>query len=141
MFWGEPVAALAERIKQIRMAAKGYGREIGFSVSLRPILGSTEEEAWERAHATLEHVGAPFGGTSAARAPVMPQSEGFARLRKIAEDREIYDKSLWTGIARATTAPGNTTVLVGTPERAGHPRSPDCPACLRADPRSERRAE
>jgi alkanesulfonate monooxygenase len=26
MFWGEPVATLAERIKQIRMAAKGYGR-------------------------------------------------------------------------------------------------------------------
>ena len=117
MFWGEPVASLTERVKTIRAAAKGYGREIGFSVSLRPILGSTEEEAWKRAHAILDRVGEQFGGTSGALAPVMPESEGSTRLRKIAEDGEVYDKRLWTGIAKATTAPGNSTALVGTPEQ------------------------
>jgi len=117
MFWGEPVATLAERIREIRAAAKTYGREIGFSVSLRPILGSTEEEAWKRADAILERVGEQFGGISGERAPIMPQSEGSTRLRKIALEREIHDKRLWTGIAKATTAPGNSTALVGTAEQ------------------------
>lgn len=117
MFWGEPVASLVDRIRVIRAAAARYKREIGFSVSLRPILGATEEAAWRRAHSILDRIGEQFGGTSGDRAPVMPQSEGSTRLRKIAAQAEVYDKRLWTGIARATTAPGNSTALVGTPEQ------------------------
>ncbi len=117
MFWGEPVASLRARAEEIRDAASRQGREIGFSVSLRPILGATEHEAWDRAEAILERVGRAFGGTDGRRPPVMPESEGSARLRKFASEGEVYDKRLWTGIARATTAPGNSTALVGTPEQ------------------------
>jgi alkanesulfonate monooxygenase len=35
----------------------------------------------------------------------------------LAKDSEIYDKRLWTPIASATGAYGNTTALVGTPEQ------------------------
>jgi len=117
MFWGEPVAVLAERARLVRKAAARYGRTIRFSVSLRPILGATEEEAWKRARAILDDVEDRFAGAEGERAPVMPQSEGSARLRAIAAEREVHDKRLWTGIARATTAPGNSTALVGTPEQ------------------------
>ncbi|WP_234017190.1 LLM class flavin-dependent oxidoreductase [Nostoc sp. 'Lobaria pulmonaria (5183) cyanobiont'] len=34
-----------------------------------------------------------------------------------AAKNEIYDKRLWTPIAAATGAAGNTTALVGTPEQ------------------------
>jgi alkanesulfonate monooxygenase len=117
MFWGEPVDSLAGRARTIRAAAEGYGRTIRFSVSLRPILGSTEEAAWKRADAILEEVEDRFGGGGVERAPVMPESEGSTRLRAIAAEKEIHDKRLWTGVARATTAPGNSTALVGTPEQ------------------------
>jgi len=117
MFWGEPVDVLAERAGEIRAAAERYGRTIGFSVSLRPILGATEDEAWERAHALLEEIEARFSDEEGIRAPVMPQSAGSTRLRAIAERKDVYDERLWMGIARATTAPGNSTALVGTPEQ------------------------
>lgn len=119
MFWGEPVAALEKRIADVRTAAARHGRELRYSVSLRPILGRTEAEAWDRAHSILEGVEKDFQrlGDVGERAPVMPQSEGSNRLRAVADAAEIHDERLWTAIARATTAPGNSTALVGTPEQ------------------------
>ena len=44
-----------------------------------------------------------------------PPEPRSVRLRKVAAEKEIHDKRLWTAIAKATTAPGNSTALVGTP--------------------------
>ncbi|MEH1936266.1 MAG: hypothetical protein V7L14_21710 [Nostoc sp.] len=41
--WGEPIAAVKEGIAEVR-AALPPGRSVGFSVSLRPILGATEQQ-------------------------------------------------------------------------------------------------
>ena len=54
--WGEPLAAIKEQITEIRARAATYGRSIRFSLSVRPILGDTEGEAWERARGILERV-------------------------------------------------------------------------------------
>ncbi len=53
--WGEPLAETAEQIARVRAAAEAAGREEPprISVSFRPILGDTDEEAWERAHRIL----------------------------------------------------------------------------------------
>src|SRR3984885_13542141 len=53
--WGEPLAQTAEQIASVRTAAAAAGRvtDPRISVSFRPILGPTEELAWERAHRTL----------------------------------------------------------------------------------------
>ena len=115
MFWGEPVANLVARMKDVRRAAAREGRELRFSVSLRPILADTEAQAWERAHAILDRVDEQFGGRDGDRPPVMPESVGSQRLRRVADEKEVHDKRLWTAIAKATTAPGNSTALVGTP--------------------------
>jgi alkanesulfonate monooxygenase len=46
-----------------------------------------------------------------------PRSEGSARLLRAAEQGDRLDKRLWTGVARATGARGNTTSLVGTADQ------------------------
>src|ERR1700727_2857819 len=49
MLWGEPVAQIAERVAGIRAEAARHGRTVRFSLSVRPIVGPTEEAAWQRA--------------------------------------------------------------------------------------------
>ncbi|MBD2731538.1 LLM class flavin-dependent oxidoreductase [Nostoc sp. FACHB-892] len=113
--WGEPIAAVKERIALVR-AALPPGRSIRFSVSLRPILGVTEEQAWEKARNILGRIQEQRGGAKVAP-PARPQAVGSQRLLDFAAKSEIYDKRLWTPIAAATGAAGNTTALVGTPEQ------------------------
>lgn len=63
MMWGEPLEQVRERIAKVRKAAARYGREkhIRFSLSLRPILGGTEAEAWARAERILADAQARIG--------------------------------------------------------------------------------
>jgi alkanesulfonate monooxygenase len=121
--WGEPLAETAEQIARIRAAAEEARRDEPprISVSFRPILGDTDDEAWERAHRILEiaeanldvarSVGKRFGIASGA-----PENAGSQRLLAAAERGELHDRALWTPIAKAVGAYGNTTALVGSPE-------------------------
>jgi alkanesulfonate monooxygenase len=121
--WGEPLAETAQQIAGVRAAAAAAGRAEPprISVSFRPILGDTDEEAWERAHRILEAaeanldvakaIGKRFGVASGA-----PQNVGSQRLLAAAERGELHDRALWTPIAKAVGAYGNTTALVGSPE-------------------------
>lgn len=113
-FWGEPVAAVKERIAAVRTAARPYGRSPRFSVSVRPILGATEAEAWERAHTILAQVQTSGPSTPIAR---QPKAVGSQRLLAFAAQSDVHDKRLWMPIASATGAAGNTSALVGTPEQ------------------------
>jgi alkanesulfonate monooxygenase len=119
MLWGEPIAAVKERIAEVRAAvpADRAPEDIQFSVSLRLILGVTEEEAWAKAHDYLEQVISHRGGQRVIPATNRPAAVGSQRLLDFAAEQEIYDKRLWTPIAAATGAGGNSTVLVGTPEQ------------------------
>ena len=47
-FSGRALAAIAERMARVRQGAAPYGRSPRFSVSVRPIAASAEEEAWAR---------------------------------------------------------------------------------------------
>jgi alkanesulfonate monooxygenase len=116
MLWGEPVSGIKERIAEVREAAKPHGRDPGFSISFRPILAATEEKAWERAHDTLDRIIAARGGKPA-QGNSRPQSVGSQRLLDFAARGDVLDKRLFTPIAAATGAAGNTTALVGTPEQ------------------------
>jgi alkanesulfonate monooxygenase len=117
MMWGEPLASIKEQIAIVRAAAEKHGRRPEFSVSTRPILGATEEKAWERAHEILERIQAVRkpGGNGAKPRP-RPQAVGSQRLLEWAAKGELHDRCLWTPIAEAVGAYGNTTALVGTPE-------------------------
>ncbi|MBV9919505.1 MAG: LLM class flavin-dependent oxidoreductase, partial [Pseudonocardia sp.] len=47
-----------------------------------------------------------------------PENEGSRRLLAAAARGERHDRALWTATAAATSAAGNTTALVGSPEMA-----------------------
>ena len=111
--WGEPVAAIRRQMAEVRAAAPP-GRVPRFSVSVRPILGATEDEAWDRARRILQRIMELRGGPTT---PARPQSVGSQRLLDLASQGEIHDKRLWTAIAAATGAAGSTTALVGTAEQ------------------------
>ena len=66
MFWGEPLADTKARIDAVR-AATPPGRSPAFSVSVRPILGATEAEAWDKAHDYLERIVAHRGASAGLR--------------------------------------------------------------------------
>ena len=46
----------------------------------------------------------------------MRQNIGSQRLLRAAAEAEVHDSCLWTALAAATGAQGNSTALVGTPE-------------------------
>ena len=115
--WGEPRASIRERIADIRQRAKNYGRDIRFSLSVRPILGDTEDLAWQRAEAILDRVQEATKGSIAPGESARPQSVGSRRLLDFAAQGNIHDERLWMPIAAASGAAGSTTCLVGTAEQ------------------------
>ncbi|HSY20791.1 MAG TPA: LLM class flavin-dependent oxidoreductase [Polyangiaceae bacterium] len=116
--WGEPLAETRQQIESIRAAASAAGRSTPprISVSFRPILGATEEIAWERAGRILEAVKGNLGALPARWFSAGPKPVGSQRLLAAAEKGDRHDRALWTAIAKATGAPGNSTALVGTAE-------------------------
>ena len=114
--WGEPLAAVKEQIAAIQAAAPA-NRSPRFSVSLRLILGATEAEAWQKAREHLDRIVSLLGGRRIADGSARPGAVGAQRLLEFAARQEVFDKRLWTAIAGATGAAGNTTALVGTPEQ------------------------
>ncbi|GBR02884.1 LLM class flavin-dependent oxidoreductase [Acetobacter oeni] len=114
--WGETLEATREVVSRVRASAARYGRRIGFSLSLRPVIADTEEAAWKRAaeiedqvRASREQAGLPLSGHR-------PPNDGSRRLLETASARR-QDTRLWTGVARLTGAAGNSTGLVGTAEQ------------------------
>lgn len=119
--WGETYAQVAQTIAAVRAAAAPHGRSPRFSLSLRPILGRTEEEAWDKAARILARVGDLRASGAGQRlvntSPGAPPNEGSRRLLAAAAQGARLDKRLWTELAALTGANGNSTSLVGTPDQ------------------------
>lgn len=110
MLWGEPLAETAEFMTRVRAAAGA--NDLTFSVSTRPILGKTDGEAWDRAHKILDQINTSMGGRNVRR----PENVGSQRLLDVAAAKDVHDTCLYTALAEASGARGNSTALVGTPE-------------------------
>ncbi|MBS0641022.1 MAG: LLM class flavin-dependent oxidoreductase [Proteobacteria bacterium] len=113
MLWGETHAQVREMIARVNAEAAKHNRTVRFSLSFRPILADTEDEAWARAERIKQTIierrqAAGLGQT-------IRHNEGSKRLLDAAAQGERLDKRLWTGAALLTGASGNTTALVGTP--------------------------
>jgi alkanesulfonate monooxygenase len=118
--WGESLAQVRETVEAVRAAAAEHGRasKIRFSLSLRPILGATESDAWARAERILDAARALQPNSDIYRKPASgPQNVGSQRLLATAAQGKVVDKRLWTEIAALTGAKGNSTALVGTPNQ------------------------
>jgi alkanesulfonate monooxygenase len=138
-FWGEPRDQVAARMRDINEAAAKVGRTLRYSLSLRPIIADTEEEAWERAEWIAEETAARIelakarmagnkdtyeglGGQRNATYSVDRDTSGTTsvgrkRLIEMSADKDVYDERLWMKVANLTGAAGSSTALVGTPEQ------------------------
>jgi alkanesulfonate monooxygenase len=110
-------AEAAKTIATVRASAARHGRTVRFSLSTRPILADTEESAWARAKQIIDKVREIRGRAMLGGPGKAPQAVGSQRLLAAAEKGEVLDQRLWTAVAAATGARGNTTALVGTPEQ------------------------
>jgi alkanesulfonate monooxygenase len=115
--WGEPLAETKQQIESIRAQASAAGRpEPQISVSFRPILGATDELAWQRAQQILASTQAALSAAPPRWGTQGPRSVGSQRLLAAAEKGDLQDRALWTPIAKALGGGGNSTALVGTAE-------------------------
>ncbi len=118
--WGEPRASISQRIADVRNRVTSAGRDpsmMRFSLSARPILAPTEDQAWERAEQILARIKQATSGRITPGVPTRPQSEGAWRLLRFAAEGNVHDERLWMPIAAASGASGSTTCLVGTPQQ------------------------
>jgi alkanesulfonate monooxygenase len=119
--WGEPLADTRDQIARVTENAVAAGRTHTprIWVTFRPIVATTDDLAWEKAHrqiATLAENYAnaglvPFRGQTGA-----PQNAGSQRLLDAAARGEVHDRALWTKPAAVTNAQGASTALVGSYE-------------------------
>ncbi|MGF7151611.1 alkanesulfonate monooxygenase [Sphingomonas zeicaulis] len=116
--WAEPLTDVAEQIGKLRAAAAAIGAPVPrVSLSVRLIIGKTEEQAWERAHAIAAAL--TDHRRNAAPSPVAHhglQGTGTKRLLAAAERGERHDRALWMGTATAVGGTHDSTSLVGTPD-------------------------
>ena len=115
--WGETQAQVREITARVRDAAAQHGREVRFSLSFRPILAETEEAAWARAEQILARIKRIRGEAALGPATRTPPNAGSQRLLAAAARGDRPEGRLYTAIAAATGARGNTTALVGTPRQ------------------------
>jgi alkanesulfonate monooxygenase len=116
MLFAQPLDQIAEEIDRVRAAAAAAGRATPprISVSFRPILGATDELAWERAQRILDDTRERLA--AGPHLPTVGNATAGAQRQLRAADRFERRGALWTALAAATGAGGNSTALVGTPE-------------------------
>ncbi|MEG0000327.1 LLM class flavin-dependent oxidoreductase [Comamonas sp.] len=115
--WGESLAQSADLVRRVRAEAAAHGREVEFSISFRPIIAPTEEQAWAKAEEILAATRSKQVPIAHARGAGPQQSEGARRLLADAAKGDRVDERLWTAVARETGGRSNSTSLVGTPEQ------------------------
>lgn len=121
--WGEPPAAVAEKVADLRQRAARYGRTLKFGIRLHVIVRETEEAAWGAAAELISHL----DEATIARAQqtfARMDSEGQRRMAALhggrynpANVREGLEvaPNLWAGVGLVRGGAG--TALVGNPEQ------------------------
>jgi alkanesulfonate monooxygenase len=120
--FGEPIAQVADRISAIREAARAVGNHrLSFSLSTRPVVAATEEQAWAKAENYLYQAAAnkaagqennPLRLRHTSNSEKV--SESADRLQQLARSSEVYDERLWFGITKLMGPQGNSSGHVGT---------------------------
>lgn len=114
--WGEPPAAVADKIEWIRKLAADEGREVRFGIRLHTISRDTSKEAWAEADRLLANI----DDETIARVQSglrKSGSEGQRRMLELNQGKrdglEVYP-NLWAGIGLVRGGAG--TALVGSHE-------------------------
>ncbi len=114
--WGEPPAAVAEKIADVRARAARRGRSLRFGIRLHVIVRETDAEAWAAAERLIRHL----DDDTIARAQQAfgrMDSEGQRRMAALhggRRDKLEISPNLWAGVGLVRGGAG--TALVGDPE-------------------------
>ncbi|MEU3022529.1 LLM class flavin-dependent oxidoreductase [Nocardiopsis alba] len=112
--WGEPPAAVADKIERVRSSAAAHGRNPGYGIRLHVISRDTEEEAWDQARRLLDGI-SPETIAEVQRNLRRSESEGQRRMLDLhggdPADLEIHP-NLWAGVGLVRGGAG--TALVGS---------------------------
>jgi alkanesulfonate monooxygenase len=112
--WGEPPAAVAEKITWIRALADKEGRSVRFGIRLHVITRDTSEQAWAEANRLLDGF-EPEAVKAVQAGLARSESEGQQRMLALhggrRDDLEIHP-NLWAGIGLVRGGAG--TALVGS---------------------------
>ncbi|MBC7956801.1 MAG: FMNH2-dependent alkanesulfonate monooxygenase [Cytophagales bacterium] len=121
--WGEPPAAVAAKVADIRTRAAKYGRTLEFGIRLHVIVRETEDEAWRAAGELVSHLDEKVVAAAQAKFAQM-DSVGQRRMAALhkgqfnkANIREGLEVSpnLWAGVGLVRGGAG--TALVGNPQQ------------------------
>ncbi|CAL1238913.1 FMNH2-dependent alkanesulfonate monooxygenase [Candidatus Methylocalor cossyra] len=113
--WGEPPAAVAQKLEDVRMRAGLAGRRLGYGLRVHVIVRETDREAWDAAEALIRHVDEE-AIARAQRAYARSDSEGqrrMARLHGGSRHNLEVSPNLWAGVGLVRGGAG--TALVGSP--------------------------
>lgn len=114
--WGEPPAAVKEKLENVRAKAAAKGRTLTYGIRLHVIVRETNEEAWQAAEELIQHID---DATIAAAQAKFKQMDSVGQ-RRMAElhngDRTKLEVSpnLWAGVGLVRGGAG--TALVGDAE-------------------------
>ncbi|OLS60853.1 FMNH2-dependent alkanesulfonate monooxygenase [Pseudomonas putida] len=114
--WGEPPAAVAEKIADVRARAAKHGRSVRFGVRLHVIVRETNEAAWAAADELISHLDDATIAAAQANYAKM-DSEGQRRMAALhGGDRNKLEvaPNLWAGVGLVRGGAG--TALVGDAE-------------------------
>lgn len=115
--WGEPPAAVAEKLAVVGDRAQQTGRTINYGIRLHVIVRETEEEAWAAAEKLIAHVD---DDTIAAAQKIFARMDSTGQSRMSAlhsgsRDNLEISPNLWAGVGLVRGGAG--TALVGNPEQ------------------------
>lgn len=111
--WGEPPAAVAEKIADLRARAAERGRTLRFGIRLHVIVRETNAAAWQAAEELISHVDDDLIARAQASFAKM-DSEGQRRMAALhggKRDRLEVSPNLWAGVGLVRGGAG--TALVG----------------------------
>jgi alkanesulfonate monooxygenase len=114
--WGEPPAAVAEKIADIRARAAKRGRTLKFGIRLHVIVRETNEEAWAAADKLISHLDDDTIARAQAAFAKMDSvgQKRMAALHGGRRDQLEVSPNLWAGVGLVRGGAG--TALVGDAE-------------------------
>lgn len=114
--WGEPPAAVAEKIADVRARAARRGRTLRYGVRLHVIVRETTEEAWAEANRLISQVDDETIARVQARYAAMDSvgQQRMAALHGGRRDQLEVSPNLWAGVGLVRGGCG--TALVGDPQ-------------------------
>jgi len=114
--WGEPPAAVAEKLAVVRARATAKGRTLSYGIRLHVIVRETNAKAWEAADELISRLD---DATIAAAQQVFARMDSVGQ-RRMSElhggrrDKLEISPNLWAGVGLVRGGAG--TALVGDPE-------------------------